>query len=186
MRATDRMADIVELREDEHCAVLDLLDRIRHAVGTVHLNLTRGLIDRELVVFEIELAIRQGQTLDHTQLRRLLEVVVAGVIPAAHVHPGNVIATLVLAVRRLVLVPTVELLTNHGCHAAIIQVRSAVPHAVGFAHGDVIHLLGKVMIQAVLPDLRVSVLRDREGCGPLVCVLDDIQAGIFDRGEVEF
>ena len=65
VRPTDGMANIVELRQDEQCAVLDLLHRIRHAIGTMHLNLTRNFIHRKLVVLEIEFAIRQSQTLNH-------------------------------------------------------------------------------------------------------------------------
>ena len=160
--------------------------RIRHAIGTVHLNLARGFIHRKLVVLQIEFAIRQSQTLNHAQLRRLLQVEVAGIIPAAHVHPRNVIAAFVLPVRCRSLIPAVELLPNHGRHTAIIQVRSAVPHAVAFANGDVIHLLRKVMVQAVLPDVSVGVLGDGEGRGTLVCVLDYIKAGVLNRGEVEF
>ena len=62
----------MELRQDERCAVLDLLHCIRHTIGTVHLNLTHKLIHRKLVVLEIEFAIRQSQTLNHAQLRRFL------------------------------------------------------------------------------------------------------------------
>src|ERR1035437_2834387 len=101
----------------------------------------------------MKLAIRQSQTLDHAQLRRFLEVVVAGIIPAAHVHPGNVIATFVLSVRCRGLIPAVELLPDYGRETAIVKMRSAVPHAVGFANGNVIHLLGKMMVQAILPDV---------------------------------
>ena len=184
--AADRVADIVELRQDEECPVLDLLHGIRHAIGTVHLNLTRGFIHRKLVVFEIEFAIRQRQTLNHAQLRRLFEVEVAGIIPTAHVHPRNMIAAFVFPVRRRSLIPAVELLPDHGRQATIVQMRSAMPHAVGFANGNVIHLLRDVMVQAVLPDVCVHVLGDGEGRRTLACVLDDIEAGVVNRSEVEF
>jgi hypothetical protein len=46
------MADVVKLRQDEQCAVLDLLHRVRNSIGTVHLNLTGSFIHRKLVVFE--------------------------------------------------------------------------------------------------------------------------------------
>jgi len=97
--AADGVADVVKLRQDEQGPVLDLLHRIRHAVGTVHLNLTGGFIHRKLVVPEIEFAIRQSEVLNHSQLRGLLEVEVAGIVPAAHVHPRDVIAAFVLPVR---------------------------------------------------------------------------------------
>src|SRR5438105_699201 len=60
------------------------------------------------------------------------------------------------------------------------------PHAVGFGNRNVIHLLRNVMIQAVLPDFGVRVPGDWEGRGALVCVLDDIEAGVVNRSEVEF
>ena len=60
-----------------------------------------------------------------------------------------------------------------------------MPHAVAFANGNVIHLLGEVMIQTVLPDVRVSVLCDGERRGALVCVLDYVKTGLIDGGEVE-
>ena len=96
------------------------------------------------------------------------------------------IASFVLPVRCRSLIPAVELFPNHGCQAAIVQVRSAMPHAVGFANRNVIHLLRNVMIQAVLPDFGVRVPGDWEGRGALVCVLDDIEAGVVNRSEVEF
>jgi len=110
------------------------LHRIRHAIGTVHLNLTSGFIHRKLVVFEIEFAIRQSEALNYAQLRRLLEVEVARIVPAAHVHPRDVISAFVLPVGCCGLVPAVELLSNYWRHTAIIQVRSAMPHAVAFAN----------------------------------------------------
>ena len=70
--AANRVTYIVELRQDEQCAVLDLFNRIRHAIGTVHLNLARDFIYGEFVVLEIKFAIRQSQILNHTELRRLL------------------------------------------------------------------------------------------------------------------
>ncbi len=49
-----------------------------------------------------------------------------------------------------------------------------------------IHLFRKVMIQAVLPDVRVDILGDRKRCRTLICVFDDIEARVVDRGEIEF
>src|SRR5581483_8209996 len=138
MSAADGVADVVILREDVKSAVPDLLDRIRHAIGTVHLDFTRGLVDRKLVILQVELAIGESETLDDAELRGFFEVEVAGVVPAADVHPGNVVAALVLAVGGCVLIPAIELLSDNGRHAAIVQVRSAMPHAVAFANGDVI------------------------------------------------
>ena len=186
MSAADGVPDVVELRQDEQRAMLDLLHRIRHAIGTVHLNLAGGFIYRKLVVPEVEFAISQREALNHAQLRRLFEVEVAGIVPAAHVHPRDVIAAFVFPVGRCRLVPAVELLPDHWRHAAIIEVRSAMPQAVAFANGNVIHLRSNVMVQAVLPNVGVSVVRDRKGRGASVCVLDDIKAGVLHRSEVKF
>ena len=82
------MADVVELRQDEQRAVLDLLHRIRHSIRTVHFNLTGCFIHRKLVIFEIEFAIPQSEALNHAQLRRLLEIEVAGIVPTATFIPG--------------------------------------------------------------------------------------------------
>ena len=184
--AADGVADIVELRQDQQCAVLHLLHRVRYAIGSVHFYLAGGFIHGELVVLEIEFAIGQSQALNRAQLCRFFEVEVAGVVPAAHVHSRNVIATLVIPVRCGCLIPSVELVSNYRRHAAIIQMRSAMPHAVAFANGNVIHLDGNVMIQAVLPDVGVSVFGNWEGRGALAAIFDDVEAGIFYRGEVEF
>src|SRR5450631_2867977 len=42
------------------------------------------------------------------------------------------------------------------------------------------------MVQAVLPDVRVGVLGDWKRCRTLICVFDDIEARVVDRGEIEF
>ncbi len=186
VRTADGVADVLELRQNQQCAVLDLLHGIRHAVGTMHLNFTGDFIHRELVVLQIEFAIRQSQTLNDAQLGRLLEIEIAGIVPAAHVHSRDVIAAFVLAVRCRSLIPAVELLADNGRQAAIVQVRGAVPYAVAFANGNVIHLHGDVMVQAVLPDVGVSVLVDGEGRRTLACVLNYVKAGVLYRGEVEF
>jgi hypothetical protein len=78
------------------------------------------------------------------------------------------------------------LLANHGRENAVIQVRSAVPDAVGLANRDVVHLHREVMVEAVLPDVGVSIGGDGKGRRALIGVFDDIEAGILDRGEVEF
>ena len=57
----------------------------------------------------------------------------------------------------------VELLPDYRSHTTVIKMRSSVPHAVAFANGNVIHLRSNVMVQAVLPNVGVSVVRDRKG-----------------------
>lgn len=69
---------------------------------------------------------------------------------------------------------------------AIIKVRSSVPHAIAFANGNMIHLRGKVMVQAVLLDVRVSVVGNRKRRRSLVRVFDDVKSGVLHPGEVEF
>ena len=61
-----------------------------------------------------------------------------------------------------------------------------MPHAIAFANGNVIHLLGKMVVQAVLPDVGVSVFGDGKGCRTLIPVLDYIEPGIRDCSEVNF
>jgi len=65
-------------------------------------------------------------------------------------------------------------------------VQNGAADAVAFADGDVIHLLRKMMVQAVLPDVRVGILGDGKGRRTLTRVLDDIEARVLDRSEVEF
>ena len=69
--------------------------------------------------------------------------------------------------------------------ARIVQVRDAVPEPVAFPHRDVIHLDGEEAVQAGLPRPAVNVLGDGEEVRPLAGVFDRVQAGLFDRREVE-
>src|SRR6185437_4403060 len=128
VRAADRVANILKLRQDIQRAMPHLFHSIRHAVGAVHLHFARAFIHLKLVVVEIEFAISQRQALNYAKLRRLLYVEVAGVIPTTYVHAGNMVPAFILPVGGRSLIPAVKLLANHWRHAAIIEVRSAVPH----------------------------------------------------------
>ena len=59
--AADRVPDVVELGQDEHCTVLDLLHGVRHAIGAMHLDRTRGFIYGKLVVLEVECRDMRGR-----------------------------------------------------------------------------------------------------------------------------
>ena len=143
--------------------MLDLLDRIRDAVGTMHFHVRAVSSTVSSSYLRLKSRIGKREALDDAELRGLFKVEVAGVIPAAHVHPGNVIAALVFSVGGGGLIPAVKLLSDDGRETTVIQMRSAVPHAVGFANGNVVHLFGDVVVQAVLPDVGVGVFADREG-----------------------
>jgi len=122
-------------------------------------------------------------------LRDLNQVDQAEVAFLSLVEPPNQLseyAAFELAVGCGSLIPVVELLPDDGGEAGIVQMRSAVPYAVTFANGNVIHLHRDVMVQAVLPDVGVSVPGDGEGRRTPACVFNYIKAGVVHRGEVEF
>jgi hypothetical protein len=61
----------------------------------------------------------------------------------------------------------------------------AVPHAIAFTDGDVVHFDAEKAVEAGLPGVAVDIGGDGEEVGSLAGVVDDVEAGIVDGGEVE-
>ena len=174
-----RMANGIDLSEHLQDAVLHLLYRIGNAVRPVHLDCAGVLIYGELVPFQAELFVGEREVLDHRVLGFRADVVVAGVVPAADVQSGNVLAGLKGRIGVRTQPCAVEMICVRRSLACVVEVRNAVPQTVAFAHGDVVHLNGEITVEAGLPAAAVDVFGDRKQVGALVCVFDRVQAGIL-------
>ena len=136
--------------------MLDLLQHVGLAVRLVDLGHQRLLIDAGVVVVDVEQLPRQRQTVDGVGLRFDAHVPVAGVMPAAAIEAGHVLAGLVVSQRRRTLHVAVEVVVVHRRHARVVEVAGAVPQAVLLHHLHVAHLRGQEVFERRLPHLRAN------------------------------
>ncbi len=138
--AGDGVAEHAVLGDQHQRAVLDLLQQVGHAVGTVDLHVPLLLVDAGLV------AQRPGQFpgVDQRHHRRVVglgtQVEVAGVEPAADRQAGDVFARLERRIQLRALAVQVEMLLVGPDLARVVHVRTPVPHAVGLVDRHVVHL----------------------------------------------
>jgi hypothetical protein len=146
--AGNGMTHRLELPEHGQDTVLHLLQRVGHAVGPADHDAARRLVDRGLVPVDTEHLDRQHQVRDHLREGRGAQVEVAGVVPAAAVEAGDVLAGLEGRVAgRALRVPSVAVVDRYGARR---QVRGVVPDPITFAH-RVVHLHRQVGVERGLP-----------------------------------
>ena len=181
----DRAAEGPVLRHQPERPLLDLLQQIDLAVGAVEIHVAHLLVDERLVARRPE----QLPGVDHVQdgrgLRHRADVVVAGVEPAADVQPGDPLAGRVLRVGGRPHLEAVEMLVVHRRLARVVHVRGPVPDPVRLVDEHVVHLHREPDVERLLPGVRVGLRIDREHRRPLLAVLQEVEAGAVDRGEVE-
>ena len=80
------------------------------------------------------------------------EIVVACIMPSADVETGNGFTRLVFGQRGWSLVIAIEMEVARRGHARIVEMASAMPHAVLLFDAHVAHLNRKEMLEHRLPD----------------------------------
>jgi hypothetical protein len=128
----------------------------------------------------------QREPVDRVGLGLDPEVVVAGVVPAAAVEAGHVLAGLEFRQRGRPLGVPVKMVVVHGRHERVVDVGEPVPDAVVVVHPHVAHLHGEEVLHRGLPHVSLEdLLPDLERIRSLVAVADDVGPGLHDVGEVE-
>ncbi len=175
----------VSAQQGEH-TVLDLLEHVGLAVGSMHLHDLLRLIDGGGVVLHTELFVDLGQDAHGADLRLHPQIVIARIVPAARVEPGHGLPGLVLGQRGGTLNVAIEMVQVHWRHACIVFVTAIVPDAISIIDAHVAHLHRQEVLERRLPDVtRIDVAANTEDVGFLVSVLQAIHARGRDPTEVE-
>ena len=83
------------------------------------------------------------------------------------------------------LFPTVPVDTVDGSLQGIIQMRGAMPYAIGFADKHMIHLYREEYVQCREPCFLKHICCDGERCCALVAIFQHVDARFCDRGEIK-
>ena len=179
------VADLLGLRHEVQDAVLDVLEDVRHAVGPVQLHVALLLADERLVPLRAE-ALPQGDEVHHhADVGARLDVEVAGVEVTAHVQPGNELQGLEARVGGGTLSVQVEVVRGRrGLQVTLLE-RLAVPEAVGLVDRHVVHMDRDPDVARRHGDLVIDGRVDDEVPRADVAVLEEIDAGLGELGEVE-
>jgi hypothetical protein len=109
------------------------------------------LVDGSVVVVEMERFISARKNSYLIGLRLDAKVIVAGIMPAAHIQSGNGFTRLIFCQRAWPLMVDVEMIAIDGSHPRVIQVTRTMPHAILFLHTHMAHLNRQKMLDYGLP-----------------------------------
>ena len=164
-------------------AVLNLLPDIVLAVGLVDLYQVPRLVDGRHVNLRMEVLQRHRQDVT-LGTRRGADVVVAGVVPAAHVHAVHRLQRLVRRPVVLRLHVAVDVVARRR-HQGVVQVAGVVPDLIFLHHLHVAHLHGQEVLDHRLPHAPVVDVRsDPEDGRRAVAVADTVEPLLPHVGEV--
>ena len=165
--------------------MLDLLEEVGLAVGDMHLDATEVLIDERLVAAGRIVLPDADQGADHGILGLGADVEIAGIEPAADIETRHVLAGLVLRVGSRALAVEIDMLVIDRRLTRIVAVAVAVPDAIGLVDQHMVHLDGQIDVEAGMPGVGVDTGIDTEAVGALAGIVELVEAGLADAGEVE-
>ena len=122
------------LRGDLKRSMFDLLEDVRLAVGTMNVDVARGLVDERLVPHRSERLPHIHEVHDRGRVRERLDVEVASVEPAADVQPGDALSGRESRLGRGPHAVAVEVPNVHRRLQRIVHVGDAMPYTVSLVH----------------------------------------------------
>ena len=176
--------DLLSLRHEVERAVLDELQDVGHAVGTMEVDIALLLRDEGLVALGMEEFPGADEVLHDVDVRACLDVEVTGIEESADVQAGNEFQRLVFGVGGRTLTVQVEVVGRRRLQIALLE-WLAVPRAIALVHIHVIHVDGHPDVGSGIGDLVIDVRVDEEVVGLRFAILDIVDTRLLDAAEVE-
>ena len=137
-----------------------------------------------LVAIAGELLPDAYKVLHHVDVRTCLDVEVTCIKVSSHIESRNELQGLILRVGGRSLRMEVEMVARRSLQIAFLE-RLAVPDAIAFVHGNVVHVDGNPHVGGGIGDLVIDAFIDEEVARLGVTVFDEVDAWLFDFREVE-
>ena len=178
-------ADVLDLGIDVQGTVHDKLDIVGNAVRNVDIRILGLFVDEGLVPHRTEVGPDVAEVGSGGKYGVGLDVEVTGIVPSADCEAGNVLKRLILGIGLAALGITVVQSYIGGSLEGVIHVGASVPDPVGLVDLHVVHVDDEGNIHRRMPLVAVDPLVDRERIGLNSLIIDAVEAGLLDIGEVE-
>ena len=178
------MAYLFGLCYEVQGAMLNELQDVRHSVGTVQVDVALLLADEGLVALWMKQLPCADEVLHDVDVRTRLDVEIARIEESTYIQTRDEFQRFVLRFGGCSLAVQVEMVAGRCLQIAFLE-GFAVPRAVAFVHVHVVHVNGNPDIGGGIGDVIVDMLVDKEVVGACLAILDEVDAGFLDTGEVE-
>ena len=172
------VTDLLSLRHEVEGTMLNELQDIGHAVGTMQVNVTLLLAHEGLITHRLEELPRTDEVLNHTDVRTSLDVEVACIEETADVQTWDELIGLVFRVGGRALSVQVEVIALRCLQIPLLE-GLTMPGAIALSDIHVIHVDRYPHVGSGIGNLIIDMFVDQEVIGLCVTILDVIHTRLL-------
>ena len=144
--------------------MLDLLQNVGFTIGYMYIHKLAVIIHQRRIAVKLKLLPCLYQGPHRTILGLCANIVVASVIPAAHIQTRDMLAGLILGICSRSLCVQVKMFMIDRRLQGIIKVGRTVPDAIRLVDQNMVHLHREIMVQSRMPGLIQNIFGNRKCC----------------------